>query len=81
MAQISSPPSNYMAGKHFNSLHMRQLKMSYENMGIMTNSALPIFSEKNREFQRVLALFRVNAGYICIFAIILHSLALFSILS
>ena len=34
-----------------------------------------IFFRKNREFRRVLALFRMNARYICIFAIILCSLA------
>ena len=42
--------------------------------------ALPIFTEKHREFPRVLALFHVNAGYIYIFAIILQSLALFCVL-
>ena len=39
------------------------------------------FYQKNREFRRVLALFPVNAGYICIFALILHPLALFCVLS
>ena len=42
-------------------------------------AALPIFSEKNREFLRLLALFCANCGYICIFAIVLHPLALFCV--
>ena len=40
-------------------------------------AALPIFSEKNRELRRILALFGVNGRYIYILYIILHSLALF----
>ena len=39
------------------------------------------FFRKNREFRRILALFCVNAGYIYVLAILLHSLALFYVLS